>query len=240
MSKIKVVILAGGFGTRLSEETTKIPKPLVKVGKYPIILHLMWHYAYYGYNDFIICLGYKGDLIVDYFKKNKNNNLNIKFVKTGLKSLTGERIKRVQKYVSEPFFLTYGDGLSDVDILKTYKFYQKNKKIGLVTAINPVERYGVLKLKKNNIVYDFSEKPKNSTHWINGGFFIFNKQFFKYLKYNNPILEREPLYSLSKKNELVAFKHKGFWKPMDTLRDKIELNKIWYSGKAKWKKKKLK
>jgi len=178
MSKIQVVILAGGFGTRLSEETTKIPKPLVKVGKYPIILHLMWHYAFYGFKDFIICLGYKGDLIVNYFKKNKHNYLNIKFVKTGLKSLTGERLKRVQKYVSETFFLTYGDGLSDVDILKSYKFYQKNKKIGLVTAINPVERYGILKLKKNNTVYDFSEKPKNSTHWINGGFFIFNKQFF--------------------------------------------------------------
>ena len=240
MSKIKVVILAGGFGTRLSEETTKIPKPLVKVGKYPIILHLMWHYAYYGYNDFIICLGYKGDLIVDYFKKNKQNHLNIQFVKTGLKSLTGERLKKVQKYVSDPFFLTYGDGLSDVDILKSYKFYQKNKKIGLVTAINPLERYGILKLKKNNIVHNFSEKPKNSTHWINGGFFIFNNKFFKYLKFNNPILERKPLHNLSKKKELVAFKHKGFWKAMDTLRDKIELNKIWYSGKAKWKQKKLK
>jgi len=240
MSKIKVVILAGGFGTRLSEETTKIPKPLVKVGKYPIILHLMWHYAYYGYKNFIICLGYKGDLIVDYFKKNKQNHLNIQFVKTGLKSLTGERLKRVQKYVSDPFFLTYGDGLSDVNILKTYKFYEKCKKIGLVTAINPLERYGILKLKKNNTVYDFSEKPKNSSYWINGGFFIFSNKFFKYLKYNNPILERKPLYNLSKKKELVAFKHKGFWKAMDTLRDKIELNKIWYSGKAKWKQKKLK
>ena len=237
MSKIKVVILAGGFGTRLSEETTKIPKPLVKVGKYPIILHLMWHYAYYGYKDFIICLGYKGNLIVNYFKKNKQSNLNIKFVKTGLKSLTGERLKKVQKYVSEPFFLTYGDGLSDVDILKTYKFYEKNKKIGLVTAINPLERYGILKLKKNNIVHNFSEKPKNSTHWINGGFFIFNNKFFKYLKFKNPILERKPLQNLSKKNQLIAFKHKGFWKAMDTLRDKIELNKIWYSGKAKWKRK---
>jgi len=236
MNKIKVVILAGGFGTRLSEETTKIPKPLVKIGKYPIILHLMRHYAYYGYKDFIICLGYKGDLIVDYFKKNKQNHLNIQFVKTGLKSLTGERLKRVHKYVSDPFFLTYGDGLSDVDILKTYKFYEKNKKIGLVTAINPLERYGILKLKKNNIVHNFSEKPKNSTHWINGGFFIFNNKFFKYLKFKNPILERKPLQNLSKKNQLIAFKHKGFWKAMDTLRDKIELNKIWYSGKAKWKK----
>jgi glucose-1-phosphate cytidylyltransferase len=151
---------------------------------------------------------------------------------------TGERLKKVQKYVSEPFFLTYGDGLSDVDILKTYKFYKKNKKIGLVTAINPLERYGILKLKKNNIVYNFSEKPKNSTHWINGGFFIFNNKFFKYLKFNNPILERKPLQNLSKKNQLIAFKHKGFWKAMDTLRDKIELNKIWYSGKAKWKKRK--
>jgi glucose-1-phosphate cytidylyltransferase len=240
MSKIKVIILAGGFGTRLSEETTKIPKPLVKIGKYPIILHLMWHYAYYGYKDFIICLGYKGDLIVDYFKKNKQNHLNIQFVKTGLKSLTGERLKRVQKYVSDPFFLTYGDGLSDVNILETYKFYEKHKKIGLVTAINPLERYGILKLKKNNTVYDFSEKPKNSSHWINGGFFIFSNKFFKYLKFNNPILERKPLHNLSKKKELVAFKHKGFWKAMDTLRDKIELNKIWYSGKAKWKQKKLK
>lgn len=238
MSKIKVVILAGGFGTRLSEETTKIPKPLVKVGKYPIILHLMWHYAFYGFKDFIICLGYKGDLIIDYFKQNKQNHLNIQFVKTGLKSLTGERLKRVQKYVSDPFFLTYGDGLSDVNILKTYKYYEKYKKIGLVTAINPLERYGILKLKKNNIVHNFSEKPKNSTHWINGGFFIFNNKFFKYLKFNNPILERKPLQNLSKKNQLIAFKHRGFWKAMDTLRDKIELNKIWYSGKAKWKQKK--
>jgi len=237
ISKLQVVILAGGLGTRLMEETQLVPKPLVTIGKIPIILHLIKHYQYYGLKNFIICLGYKGEMIVDYFEKNKQKELSIKFIKTGLKSLTATRVNKIKKYIIGDFFLTYGDGLSDVDIKKTYKKFKEKNKIGLVTAVNPEERYGIMELDYNSSVLKFSEKPHNDSHWINGGFFIFKKEFFKYLKAkNNQMLERKPLQDLTKDKELIAYKHSGFWKAMDTLRDKLELEKIWKTKNAKWKK----
>lgn len=235
MKNLKVVILAGGFGTRLMEETKIKPKPLVKIGPYPIIQHVINHYSYYGLKNFVICLGYKGSQIKTYFKKSKNNKHNkIQLIDTGLNSLTGERLRRVENFVSDQFFLTYGDGVSDVNIKKTYDIFKKKKKIGLVTAINPEARYGILNIKKD-IVVNFAEKPDHDNIWINGGFFIFDKKIFKYLKGRNPILERKPLELLAKNKQLTSYKHKGFWKCMDTLRDKVDLNKIWKKNKNKWK-----
>lgn len=237
---MQVVILAGGLGTRLSEETKIIPKALVKIGSKPIIVHLINYYQYYGYNNFIICLGYKGNLINNFFKmeKNKNyfKNLNIKLVNTGQKSFTGERIKRVKRYIKNDFFLTYCDGLSDINLKYTLKVFQKSKKIGLVSAVNPRSRFGVLNLSHNNNVLSFNEKSKNRTTWINAGFFIFSKEIFKFIKGKNTIFEREPLFNLAKKKQLIAYKHKGFWQCMDTLKDKITLNKIWNNPNPPWKK----
>ena len=235
MKNLKAVILAGGKGTRLMEETRIIPKPLVKIGNIPIILHIMRHYNYFGINKFVICLGYKGDLIVDYFKKNKQKNFSIEFINTGLKSLTGKRLKKVQNYVTDPFFLTYGDGVSNINILHTFKKFKKIKKIALVSAINPEERYGILKINKNSLVTNFSEKQKKTDIWINGGFFIFSKKIFQYLNDKNTILERKPLINLSKNSQLAAYKHFGFWKSMDNLRDKVELNKIYKNKKFLFK-----
>jgi glucose-1-phosphate cytidylyltransferase len=235
MKNLKAVILAGGMGTRLMEETRIIPKPLVKIGKVPIILHIMRHYNYFGIKKFVVCLGYKGDLIIDYFKKNKQKNFSIEFIKTGLKSLTGKRLKKVQNYVTDPFFLTYGDGVSNINILHTFKEFKKIKKIALVLAINPEERYGILKINKNSLVTNFSEKPKKTDIWINGGFFIFSKKIFQYLNDKNTILERKPLINLSKNSQLAAYKHFGFWKSMDNLRDKVELNKIYKNKKFLFK-----
>ena len=237
---MQVVILAGGLGTRLSEETRIIPKALVKIGKKPIIVHLINYYQYYGYNEFIICLGYKGDLITNFFKKEKNKsyfkNLNLKLVNTGQKSFTGERIKRIKKYIKDDFFLTYCDGLSDINLNYTLKIFKRSKKIGLVSAVNPRSRFGVLNISNNNNVISFDEKSKNTRTWINAGFFIFTKEIFKFIKTKNSIFEREPLYNLAKKKQLIAHKHKGFWQCMDTLKDKITLNKIYNSSNPPWKK----
>ena len=235
---MQVVILAGGLGTRLSEETKIIPKALVKIGQKPIILHLINYYQHYGYNDFIICLGYKGNLINNFFKKEKNKNyykkINIKLVYTGKKSYTGERINRIKKYIKGDFFLTYCDGLSDIDLNHTLKIFKKSKKIGLVSAVNPRSRFGVLNLSSRNKVLSFNEKSKNINTWVNAGFFIFTKKIFKFINGKNPIFERSPLINLSKKKQLIAYKHKGFWQCMDTLKDKIALDKIWKNKKALW------
>ena len=237
---MQVVILAGGLGSRLSEETKIIPKALVKIGNKPIILHLINYYQSFGYNDFIVCLGYKGNLINDFFSKEKNKkyfkNLNIELIKTGQKSFTGERIRRIKKYIKGDFFLTYCDGLSDIDLSKTLNLFKKSKKIGLVSSVNPRSRFGVLSIDKKNNVLSFNEKDKSINTWINAGFFIFNKSIFRFIKGKNPIFERRPLYDLTKKNQLVAYKHYGFWQCMDTLKDKMILNKIWSKQKAPWKK----
>tara|TARA_B100000575_G_C23074326_1_gene618795 strand:- start:129 stop:890 length:762 start_codon:yes stop_codon:yes gene_type:complete len=241
----KAIILCGGYGTRISEETHKIPKPMIKLDKSPILLHILSIYSKYNIKDFIICVGYKGEEIINFFKKHeiKRNlvkfnlsklNLSakknhheiwkIKIVKTGLNTLTGGRILRIKKYVDkEKFFhITYGDGVSDINISKLEKFFISNKLNATLTAVKEPSRFGRLNIN-NNKVKNFIEKPNE---YINGGFFIFNQSIFNYLKDDNTILEKDPLEKLSKKNKLYAYKHNGFWHPMDTLRDKINLEKF--------------
>ena len=234
---MKVVILCGGLGTRISEETKIKPKPMVKIGKMPILEHLIQYYHKYGFNNFILALGYKGEVIKKYFKNKKYKNINIELVQTGKNTLTGGRLLKLKKYLinNENFMLTYGDGLSNINLLKLKKFHEKNNRIATITAVRPPVRFGELILNKKNKVVSFKEKPQASKNWINGGFFVFKNEIFKYLKNNNTILEKEPMQLLSKNGELIAYKHLNFWQCMDTLRDKVLLNKIWMSGKAPWK-----
>lgn len=231
---MKIVILCGGLGTRLSEETKKVPKPMVKIGNLPILEHIMRIYEKHGYNEFILALGYKKEKIVNYFKKSKKRN--IKFIDTGIDSLTGKRLLKLKKFLisDENFFLTYGDGLSNIDINKLLKYHKKNKKIATLSAVRPPARFGELTLKKNGLVDKFSEKNQINQGWINGGFFVFNRKVFNYLPKYQCMLEREPITNLTRNKQLMAFKHDGFWQCMDTLRDKVLLNKIWKSGKSKW------
>ena len=221
---MKVVILAGGYGTRLQEYTKSIPKPLVKIANEPILIHIMRLYAKYGFTEFVIALGYKGALIRKYFK-NKKLKWNVKLIDTGLKTMTGGRIKRLKKYIGKDrFFLTYGDGLSNVNLIKLLNFHKRNKKIGTLTAVRPPARFGAIKINGNLVNY-FKEKSKLDEGWINGGFFVFEPELLNYIKNDNTFLEREPLEQLSKKKQLIAFKHKDFWQCMDTLRDKKILEK---------------
>ena len=231
---MKIVILCGGLGTRLSEETKKVPKPMVKIGNLPILEHIMRIYEKHGYNEFILALGYKKEKIINHFKKNKKRD--IKFVDTGIDSLTGKRLLKLKKFLisDENFFLTYGDGLSNIDINKLLKYHKKNKKIATLSAVRPPARFGELTLKKNGLVDKFSEKNQINQGWINGGFFVFNRKVFNYLPKYQCMLEREPITNLTRNKQLMAFKHDGFWQCMDTLRDKVLLNKIWKSGKSKW------
>ena len=216
---MKVVILAGGFGTRLSEYTKSIPKPLVSISKEPMLIHIMRLYEKYGFKEFIIALGYKGSLIKKYFKK-KKFNWNIKLVDTGLKTMTGGRIKRLKKYIgNETFLLTYGDGLSDLNLHNLIKLHKKKKKIATLTAVRPPARFGAIKINGSQVNY-FKEKSKLDEGWINGGFFVFEPEIFKYIKNDKTFLEKEPMQKLSKNKQLIAFKHRGFWQCMDTLRDK--------------------
>ena len=220
----KVVILAGGFGTRLSEYTKKIPKPMVKIKNKPILVYIMEHYAKYGFNEFYIALGYKGSLIKKYFK-NKKFGWKINLVDTGKKTMTGGRLKRLKKYLkNETFMLTYGDGVSNVNLKKLIKFHKKNNKLMTLTAVRPPARFGAIKIKGNSVSY-FKEKSKLDEGWINGGFFVFEPELLNYIKNDNTFLEREPMEQLSKKKQLIAFKHKDFWQCMDTLRDKKILEK---------------
>lgn len=222
---MKVVILAGGFGTRLSEYTKDIPKPMVKINGIPIIVHIMKHYFKYGYKDFYVALGYKGKVLRDFFKK-KNFKWNVKLIDTGKKTMTGGRLLRLNKLLkNETFLMTYGDGVSNVNIKKLVNFHFKSKKIVTLTAVRPPARFGAIKIK-NNIVKSFREKSKLDEGWINGGFFVINPSFFKFIKGDHTYLEREPLERASKKKQLAAFKHKEFWQCMDTKRDKINLEKI--------------
>lgn len=256
---MQVGILAGGFGTRLSEETTHIPKPMVEIGEKPILWHIMKIYSNYGYNDFIIMLGYKGYIIKEYFanlflhqsdvsidlKKNKIEILNsnsepwtVKLIDTGLNVMTGARVKRIEKYIDEDqFMLTYGDGVCDVDINKLVDFHNKEKRIGTLTAVQPEGRFGALKVE-NNSIKSFTEKPKGDQMWINGGFFVLNKCVFDYID-NNPqnVWETDVLEKLSQDDQLSAYKHDGFWQCMDTLREKNYLNKLLQNNNAPWIKK---
>ncbi len=215
---MKVVILAGGLGTRLSEYTKTIPKPMIKVKGKPLIYHIMKTYAKYGFKDFYIALGYKGYEIKNFFKKN-SFNWNINLIDTGRKTMTGGRLKRLTKHLkNETFMMTYGDGLSNVNIKKLINFHKKNKKMVTLTAVRPPARFGALKLKGNSITY-FKEKSKVDEGWINGGFFVIEPEFLNYIKNDQTFLEKEPLEKVCKKKTLVAFKHDGFWQCVDTKRD---------------------
>ena len=231
---MKAVILAGGFGTRISEESHLKPKPMIEIGGKPILWHIMKTYSVHNINDFVICLGYKGGLIKEYFEKLDSTLWNIELVDTGERTMTGGRIKRIQKYIDDAFCLTYGDGLSNVDINSLVSFHREKKSTATLTAIHPLERFGVLNISEDYVT-EFHEKHSGESSWINGGFFVFEPEIFDYLQDDSTVLERTPLETLAKKNQLTAFRHDGFWHPMDTLREKKQLENLWESQKAPWK-----
>ena len=222
---MKVVILAGGLGTRLSEYTHSIPKPMININGKPMIYYIMKHYAKNGFKDFYLALGYKGNVIKKFFKKN-SFGWNIKLVDTGKHTMTGGRLKRLKKHLgNETFMMTYGDGLSNVNLKKLLKFHKKNKKLVTVTAVRPPARFGVLKFKGNLVNY-FKEKSKLDEGWINGGFFVMEYKFLRFIKNDRTYLERQPLEKTSKKKQLIAFKHQGFWQCVDTKRDLDKIKKL--------------
>lgn len=253
---MKVVILAGGLGTRLSEETEIKPKPMVEIGGKPILWHIIKIYSSYGFNEFIICLGYKGFLIKEYFAhyhlhlsdmtielstgnieihNSKSEEIKLTLIDTGISTQTGGRIKRVGEYIgNEAFMLTYGDGLADVNIKDLVAFHKKSKKLATVTAVMPPGRFGSLVLNKDDVMR-FEEKPIGDGGWINGGFFVLEPNVLNYIEDDNTFWEREPMVNIASAGQLSAYKHEGFWKPMDTLRDRTELENLWNSGKAPWK-----
>jgi glucose-1-phosphate cytidylyltransferase len=255
---MKIVILAGGLGTRLSEETAVKPKPLVEVGHMPILWHIMKLYSYYGFNDFIICCGYKGYLIKDFFANyylhtadisvdlssgkvevinKKSEPWRVTLVDTGELTMTGGRLKRVAPYIDgEVFMATYGDGLSNINILKLVEFHKSHGKLATLSAVSPPGRFGALTINNDNdSVEEFLEKPDGDGGLINGGFFVFNKVFLRTIEGDDSVLEQHPLNSLVEMNELKAYRHNGFWRPMDTLRDKVYLDQLWNAGDAPWK-----
>ena len=222
---MKVVILAGGMGTRISEYTKTIPKPMIKVGNKPIIYHIMKHYSKYGYKNFYIALGYKGHVIKKYFRK-KFFDWNINLIETGKNTMTGGRLRRLKKILGKDrFMMTYGDGLSNVNLNKLLKFHKKNKKLLTLTAVRPPARFGAIKITGSRVNY-FKEKSKLDEGWINGGFFVIEPEFLKTIKNDKTYLEREPFEDLAKKKQMSAFKHHGFWQCMDTKRDKDILDKL--------------
>ena len=231
---MKAVILAGGYGTRISEESNIIPKPLIEIGGKPILWHIMKIYSAYKIDDFIICLGYKGEKIKEYFEQFDSKLWNIQLIDTGLDTMTGGRLKRIQDKIDNTFCVTYGDGVSDVNLNDLVTFHKEKKSLATLTAIHPPERFGVLNLS-GDYVTEFHEKHTGESSWINGGFFVFEPEIFDYLQNDSTVLERAPLETLAKEQKLSAFKHNGFWHPMDTLRDKKHLEDLWTSEKAPWK-----
>ena len=231
---MKVVILCGGFGSRLGKETSVIPKPLVKIDKDPILIHILKLYYKHGYNDFILALGYKGNFIKNFFKKNKFK-FKVRTIFTGKKTLTGGRLLKLKKYLKKEnnFMLTYGDGISDQNIKQLEKFHLNHNKTATMTVVRPPVRFGEVTLKKDKII-KFKEKPQIKSSWINGGFFVFSNKIFKFLSKYNEMLERNPMEKLYKKNQLMAFRHHGFWQCMDTQRDKDLLVKLIKDKKAPW------
>lgn len=256
---MKVAILAGGLGTRLGEETSLRPKPMVEIGGKPILWHIMKIYSHYGFNDFVVLCGYKSEYIKNYFinyfsnmsdvtvdlnngevtvHRNKSEHWKVTLLETGANTLTGGRIKRAQEYLSDgPFMLTYGDGVSDIDIKALVEFHKKSGKMATLTAVQPQGRFGVLDMDGDCNILSFQEKPKNASNaWINAGFFVLEPEIFNYITDGDEaIWEQEPLKNLAKDGQLNAFKHEGFWHPMDMLKDKIDLNKLWDQNKAPWK-----
>ena len=257
-AKFKVVILCGGRGTRMQKETEYLPKPLVEIGGKPILWHIMKTYAHYGFNEFILCLGYKGKMIKEYFlnyeamnsdftlslgsnniesyNQSQENNWKITFADTGENAQTGARVKKIEKYIdSDVFMLTYGDGVANINIEKLLKFHTQHGKIGTVTGVHPVSRFGELAIDGEKVT-EFGEKPQIKEGFINGGFFVFNKNFFNYLKKDDDCyLEKYPLERLAKDGELKVYLHEGFWQCMDTQRELDILNNLWDSSKAFWK-----
>lgn len=254
---MKVVILAGGLGTRLSEETGLKPKPMVEIGGRPILWHIMKIYSYYGFNDFIILTGYQSHIIKDYFinyytrysditvdmRKNavkihehRNEPWKVTMLYTGQDTQTGGRIKKAQEYIGkEPFFLTYGDGVANINLKNLLEFHKKSGKIATLTSVQPSGRFGALEINGNGIVETFNEKPKGDCAWVNGGFFVCEPEVFNYIHEDDKVIwEREPLEHLARDRQLSAYKHRGFWRPMDTLRDKIELTDMWMHNEAPW------
>ncbi len=231
---MKAVILAGGYGTRISEESHIIPKPLIEIGGKPILWHIMKSYSAYKIDDFVICLGYKGEKIKEYFEQFDSKLWNIQLIDTGLDTMTGGRLKRIQDKIDNTFCMTYGDGVSDVNLNNLLTFHKEKKSLATLTAIHPPERFGVLNLS-GDYVTEFHEKHTGESSWINGGFFVFEPEIFDYLQNDSTVLERAPLETLAKEQKLSAFKHNGFWHPMDTLRDKKHLEDLWTSEKAPWK-----
>jgi glucose-1-phosphate cytidylyltransferase len=252
---MKAVILAGGQGTRISEETYLKPKPMVEIGGKPILWHIMKSYSHYGINEFVICLGYKGYLIKEYFAnyalhesdftidiqknsldihKNNADPWKVTLIDTGEESMTGGRIKRISKYLDDTFCLTYGDGLADVNISESISHHKKNKTIGTLTAVQPPGKFGSVTIE-DNMVTTFQEKPKGDAGWVNGGFFVLEPEIIDYIEGDDTMFEREPLQQLTKENQLSAYHHNGFWHPMDTLSDKKKLEQLWSKGNAPWK-----
>lgn len=256
---MKVLILAGGYGSRLSEETSIRPKPMVEIGGKPILWHIMKTYSNYGFNDFIILLGYQGYVIKEYFYNyhlhqsdvlidlktnnteifnNKSEPWNITLLDTGVDTMTGSRVKKAEKYLNgEPFFLTYGDGVSDINISNLLEFHKSHGKLSTLTAVQPDGRFGAIEIdSKSSKINKFLEKPKGDGSWINGGFFVFENKALDYIDSGNDIvLEQDPLKNLANDGELYSYNHQGFWKCMDTLRDKNELCSLWEQNQAKWK-----
>lgn len=254
---MKVLILAGGYGTRISEESDIKPKPMIEIGGKPILWHIMKHYSSYGFNEFVILLGYKSYVIKEYFSNyylhnsdvtidtakremeihnNYSENWKITLIDTGLDTMTGGRVKRAKEFIgNEPFMLTYGDGVSDVNLKDLLTFHEKHGKKITMTAIQPDGRFGALQIEADNKISSFLEKPKGDGAWINGGFFVCEPSVLDYIQNDETIFERDPLENLAKDGQLYSFKHSGFWKCMDTLRDKNQLNEMWEEGKAKWK-----
>jgi glucose-1-phosphate cytidylyltransferase len=255
---MKVVLLAGGLGTRLSEETVLKPKPMVEIGGMPILWHIMKIYSAHGFNDFVVCLGYKGYVIKEFFSNYflhrsdvtidlKNNSVEvhdsqaepwkITLVDTGNDSMTGGRIKRIQPYVNnETFMLTYGDGVGSIDIKKLVQYHKQHGKYCTVTSVQPQGRFGALNILKDSTVHSFMEKPKGDGSWINGGYFVCEPQIFDYIKDgDSTIWEKGPMEDIALKGQMSAYKHNGFWRPMDTLKDKHDLNEMWDKNSAPWK-----
>ncbi|HHT0592294.1 TPA: glucose-1-phosphate cytidylyltransferase [Legionella anisa] len=253
---MKAIILAGGLGTRIAEESDLKPKPMVEIGGRPLLWHIMKTYAHHGVNDFIICLGYKGYLIKEFFFNyyrhmsnmsidlqtgeyqvldNRSENWRITLIDTGSETMTGGRLKRVAPYLdNETFCLTYGDGLADIDITKSLVFHRQQGKLATVTAVQPPGRFGVLNLNSRNQVLSFEEKPSDEIGWINGGFFVLEPQVIEYIQDDTVSWEREPLTNLARDGHLAAYIHNGFWQPCDTLRDKRMLEQLWNQGNAPW------
>lgn len=256
---MKVVLLAGGFGTRISEESHLKPKPMIEIGGMPILWHIMKIYSYYGYNEFIICCGYKSHIIKEYFADyylhgsditfdfSDNNKMTVHsnysepwkvtLVDTGLNTMTGGRVKRIQKYIgNETFMLTYGDGVCDIDLVSLENFHKSHGKIATITAVNVEQRFGILEIKSDNTISEFREKNNSDGNMINAGYMVLNSEVFDYIKDDFTIFEKESLQLLAQEGQLKAYRHEGFWKCMDTQRDKQSLEELWISGQALWRK----